>query len=58
MNGPFFVESWSAYIKDENGKTVAQGYGEDEDTERKNAQMVCAALNAAYYMAKATGSAA
>lgn len=56
MNGPFEVEDWCANVYDANGAIVASGYGEDLEAESKNARMVCAALNAAYYIAKATGS--
>lgn len=55
MNGPFAVVEWCAGVVDANGERIVNGEGHDDDQERKNAEMACAALNAVYYAAKATG---
>lgn len=57
MNGPFYVSDFGAHVRDATGANVATGEGPDEDAEQRNAEMVCDALNAAYYAAKAAGSA-
>lgn len=58
MNGPFQLRDWGAVVLDADGEKVAEGCGATEEKEQANAQLVCDALNAVYYSAKATGSAA
>lgn len=61
MNGPFSVSHYNRdTIEDANGKVVARGQSEDgnEEAERANAEMVCAALNAVFYARRATEGAA
>lgn len=60
MNGPFEISRDRTIVIDDSGAVVARGDSQDGDEvkERENAAMVCAALNAVYYAAKAAGSAA
>lgn len=57
MNGPFTL-TYFASIQDDKGVVIAKGEGENEEAERKNAEAVCAALNAMFYMSMAIGGAA
>lgn len=59
MNGPFELRDWGAVVNDADCNPVAEGRdpnGYDEEIERKNAQMICDALNAVYYAARAAAS--
>lgn len=59
MNGPFWVPEYSDRVHDADGKMVVQGCGDydlEAEDQRKIAQMVCNALNAAYYARKASES--
>lgn len=58
MNGPFYLRDWGACVIDASGAEIARGEGADEAQEQRNAEMVCDALNAVYYAAKAAGGAA
>ncbi len=55
MNGPF-TQPYDAVVEDDRGKTVAHGYGDTEEEAQKNAELICFALNTAYYLSKAIGA--
>jgi len=57
VNGPFELRDWGYVVLDAGGEKVAEGCGDDEASERANAEMVCNALNAVFYAAKAAGAA-
>lgn len=57
MNGPFYVPASGDRVCDARHNTIATGEGDNEDEERRNARMVCDALNAIFYATQAVGRA-
>lgn len=57
MNGPFTVSKYRPdCVQDCNGDEVATTESTQGKSYDENAQMICDALNAVYYAAKAAGS--
>lgn len=53
MNGPFQIGDYGAFVVDEDGNRIATADGSDEVEERRNAQIICDALNAVFYAQRA-----